>query len=144
MQRGEIYYVAIPFATGCEIQKNRPAVIVSNDFLNEKSNMVTAVFLTTSDRRPDLRTHVDVLCKGRAATALIEQMQSVDKSRVGGFVGRVTDEEMADIDQAIRWALELEAEGGKTRETEPRWDGGLERMRVERDLFLGLVREAMA
>lgn len=144
MHRGEIYYVEIPFATGCEIQKNRPAVIVSNDFLNEKSNMVTVVFLTTSDKRPDLRTHVDVLCKGRAATALIEQMQSVDKSRIGYCAGRVTEEEMADIDQTIRWALELETEGGKTGETEPRWDGERERLRVERELLLGLVREAMA
>lgn len=41
--RGEIYYVAIPYATGHEMEKDRPAIVVSCEELNRTSPCVAVV-----------------------------------------------------------------------------------------------------
>lgn len=142
MRRGDVYYVRIPYSTGCEIQKNRPAVIVSNDFLSERGSLVTVVFLTTSDKRPDMQTHAQVVCKGQIATALVEQMGSVDRSRIEGYICRLSDAEMMEIDKAIGWTLGFDPDTART--VTVKWDGEAERAKVERDLLRSMVMEAMA
>ena len=39
-KRGDIYYVAQKAPTGCEISKGRPAVIVSNNRINNNMNTI--------------------------------------------------------------------------------------------------------
>lgn len=131
MKRGDIYFVSIPYSTGCEITKTRPAVLLSNDLVCEKGALLTVAYLTTSDRRPDIRSHVPVICNGKESTCLIEQMESVDRSRIESYTGRVTDAEMAKIEATMAWHLGL---------PEKQDDG---KAAVERDLLLRLVKDAM-
>lgn len=44
MRRGEIYWVDIPNAIGHELMKDRPAIIVSCDALNDNSPVVQVVY----------------------------------------------------------------------------------------------------
>lgn len=143
MKKGEIYYVRIPHSTGFEIQKNRPAVIVGNDLVDNAGNVLTVVFLTTSDRRPDIRSHVTVRCKGKEATALVEQMTCVDRSRIEGYAGRVSEQELGDIEAAIGWHLGIATEKTAADGTEA-LRAEKAKLNVERDLLMALVREAMA
>lgn len=149
MKRREIYYVSIPFATGCEIQKNRPAVIVSNDLVNEKGNLVTVVYLSTSDKRPDIRSHVPVWCSGKSATALVEQMESVDKSRIESYVGMCSEGEMQAIEEAIQWHTGIPhgaatpCHCGSAAMEKNELPKKVERATIERDLLMDLVCKAM-
>ncbi|MGX8697549.1 MAG: type II toxin-antitoxin system PemK/MazF family toxin [Prevotella sp.] len=106
MKRGEIYYIDIPFYTGSEMTKDRPGVIVSCDALNNTSPVVTVVYLTATAKRMT-PGHVVIQSAHRLSTALCEQVYTVDKSRIGDYVGEVSEDEMANIDQAICRTLSL-------------------------------------
>ena len=117
MKRGEIYYISIPYNTGSEMAKNRPAVIVSCDALNLSSPVITVVYLTAT---PKHRTpgHVEINSSTRPSTALCEQIYTVDKSRVSSCIGEVTPDEMADIDAALMRTLGIEAPASEESDEE--------------------------
>ena len=106
MKRGDIYYVRIPHWTGSEMAKDRPAVVVSCDALNDTSPTVVVVYLTATPKRwtPG---HVAVSGTPRPSTALCEQIFTVDKTRFGEYVGSVTEDEMSQIEKAICRTLDL-------------------------------------
>ena len=51
MKRGEVWWVTFDPAVGSEIQKTRPAIIVSNDSANRNLKRVVVVPLTTNTSR---------------------------------------------------------------------------------------------
>lgn len=106
VHRGEIYHIHEIEAVGHEQHGDRPAIIVSNDVGNEHSPVVEVVYLTTQEKKP-LPTHVQIYSSPRPSTALCEQIDSVDKIRLGGLIGRITEEEMHEIDKALAVSLEI-------------------------------------
>lgn len=109
MKRGEIYYISNDRGQiGHEVMKDRPAVIVSNDGFNEKSGMVTVVYLTRTPRE-DLISHVAVRSTGRTSEALCEQISTISAARVNRYMGTVTEDEMRRIEIAIQIHLAMSA-----------------------------------
>ena len=90
--------------TGTEIWANRPAIIVSNEATNTKAGFVNVVFLTTSNKRP-MPYHVNVKSGDKMATALCEQIFAIDKSRISFYIGKISSEEMLEIDKALLFSL---------------------------------------
>lgn len=85
MRRGEIYWVDIPNAIGHELMKDRPAIIVSCDALNDNSPVVQVVYCSASPKK-ELPEHITIRSTEQISTALCENVYTVDKSRVGRFV----------------------------------------------------------
>ncbi len=113
IRRGEIFYISRGGAiTGHEQFSDRPAVVVSNDAGNEKSEVVEVVYLTTQPKT-DLPTHVTIRSTGRISTALCEQVTSVSTDRVNNYIGQCTEKEMENIDIALMISLSLDT-GVKT------------------------------
>lgn len=106
MKRGEIYLIKRRDTIGAEITKTRPAVIVSNNFLNTTGDVVEVVYLTTAPRR-DLPEHVHIHATGQPSVAICEQIDSVSRSLVCGQVGTCSEEEMAFIDAALLASLAI-------------------------------------
>ena len=106
--RGEIYYVAIPYATGHEMEKDRPAIVVSCEELNRTSPCVAVVMCSASPKK-ELPEHITIRTTPVVSTALCEHIYTVDKSRLGKFVGRCTKAEIAALDIGIMSALALGA-----------------------------------
>ena len=109
--KGDIFYIEKPTQyqnTGSEQSAGRPAIIVSNDTGNYHSDVVEVVYLTTKEKTP-LPTHVKVMCQV-PSTALCEQIFTVSKERLGGYIRTCTDEEMAAIDEALMISLGIERE----------------------------------
>ena len=106
--RGEIYYVAIPYATGHEMEKDRPAIVVSCEELNQTSPCVAVVMCSASPKK-ELPEHITIRTTPVVSTALCEHIYTVDKSRLGKFVGRCTKAEIAALDIGIMSALALGA-----------------------------------
>lgn len=146
MKRGEIYYIEKRDAYGSEIKKARPGVIVSNDMLNQTSDVVEVVFLTTQPKR-ELPTHVCINSTGCEATALCEQINAVDVRRVGNYCGTCTPDEMLAIDRALCASLDLARARmsipprGVARVSEPdsRLLAELERVKAERDRYAKML-----
>lgn len=106
--RGEIYYVYPSVGgVGSEQSAGRPAIVVSNDKANQHSPVIEMVYLTTQPKN-SLPTHVDITSAERPSIALCEQIHSVSKNRVGGFIAKCTDKEMAMIDGALCVSLGIE------------------------------------
>lgn len=106
--RGEIYYVyPSGGGVGSEQSAGRPAIVVSNDKANQHSPVIEMVYLTTQPKN-SLPTHVDILSALSPSIALCEQIHSVSKSRLGGFIAKCTDGEMAMIDGALCVSLGIE------------------------------------
>lgn len=96
--RGDIFYIKkINQDTG------RPAVIVSNNDINESQNMVEVVYLVEKPNE-SLPTHAKVRCY-LPSTALCEQIVSVSKDRIDGFIRTCTDEEIEKINKGLSISL---------------------------------------
>lgn len=105
--RGEIYYVTQRPTVGSEIVSGRPAVIVSNNNINEKLNTVEVVFLTTR-MKSIAPEHIIMRSSGATSTTICEQISTVDKSRFREYIGECTPDEMKQIDKALLHSLGLE------------------------------------
>lgn len=110
IHRGEIYYIHADNALGSEYAGGRPAIIVSNDTGNQCAPVVEVVYLTTQAKRP-MPTHVEIQSAPRASTALCEQIHTVSKERIGDYAGRLTEDELHGVDNALRVSIGL---GGQT------------------------------
>lgn len=106
IKRGDIFYVTIPYATGHEIEKDRPGIVVSCDELNRSSPCVAVVMCSASNKR-DLPEHITIRSTPVQSMALCEHIYTVDKSRLEKFVGRCTKSEMAAVDIGIMSGLGL-------------------------------------
>lgn len=110
IMRGDIFYVEkCGSTTGSEQDAGRPAVIVSNKKNNQHSGTVEIVYCTTKPKAV-LPTHCTIYTTKVASTVLCEQITTVDKKRLGDYIGTCTDEEMARIDAAICISLGFDEE----------------------------------
>ena len=104
--RGDVYWVNLDPALGTEIRKTRPAVIVSNDSCNRHGTRIVVVPITsnvTSLYPGEALIHV----AKREARVLGDQLRSIDKARLGKRIGRLSREELAGVDGALRITLDL-------------------------------------
>ena len=100
MNRGEVWWVDFNPSIGGEIQKQRPAVIVSNDVSNRTLNRLQVVPLTRNTRRI-YSGEALVTLNGRHNKAMANQLTSVSKLRVLNQAGRVSTEDMRKIEQGL-------------------------------------------
>lgn len=111
--RGDIFYIERTPSCGSEQQSGRPAIIVSNDIGNEHSGTVELVYLTTQQKR-DLPTHVQINSSTKTCVALCEQIHTVDKSRIGDYIGMCSLNEMESIDMALMISLGIDNYGSES------------------------------
>lgn len=113
MKRGQIYFADLRPTIGCEQGGIRPCVIIQNDIGNQYSTTVIVAMLTTQKKK-DLPTHVSVsgedYCVEAGTTILLEQIRTIDKSRLQSFVGRLSDGTMRRVDEALHISLALNKE----------------------------------
>ena len=123
VRRGDIYFLDIPHYTGSEMGKNRPAIVVSCDAINRTSPCVTVVCCSGSNQHADLPEHVDVTSTPRPSLALCEHIYTVDKSRLGDYLGALSPQELAGVDRGIALGLFGALEGLQVGSAEARGAG---------------------
>jgi mRNA interferase MazF len=115
MRRGDIVVVSLDPVRGSEANKNRPAVVVSNDAANTTAarlgrGVVTIVPVTSNIARvypfqvllPAVQTGLS-----RDSKAQAEQVRSVAVERIGERLGRLPAAIMNQLDEALRVHLAL-------------------------------------
>ena len=105
MKRGDIYFIKIPYATGHEMMKDRPGIIVSRN-TSAPQHTVNVVLCSSSCR--DHPSHVTVRSTQRVSQAMCEHILTVDCSRIGSYIGEATRQEMQAIDIALASTLGLD------------------------------------
>lgn len=108
--RGEIYYADLDPVFGHEQGGIRPVLILQNDVGNYFSPTVIVTAATSRCRKKPLQpTHVMLEdAEGLVPSMfLLEQIRTVDKRRMREYVGKLTDDQMEQIDRALRSSLQL-------------------------------------
>lgn len=106
-KRGDIYLVNLNPCKGSEQGGIRPAVVVQNDCGNYHSPVLIVVPLTTKIKKEKLPTHylVQNRCLREASMALCEAMRPVDKQRILGYIGKLSQAEMKCITSCLQIGL---------------------------------------
>jgi mRNA interferase MazF len=107
MLRGEVWWVDFDPAVGGEIQKIRPAVIVSNNAANVTSNRIQVVPLTSNTGRLYASEAV-VNIAGKSSKAMADQISTVAKERFKGQLGIISTQDIKAIEQVIKIQLGMQ------------------------------------
>ena len=80
MKRGDVYWVNLDPTVGGEVKKRRPAVILSPDEMNRSLPVVIVAPITSSKK--SWPTRADIKLSGKAGQIMLDQIRTVDKSRL--------------------------------------------------------------
>lgn len=115
MQRGEIYWCEYEYEfEGTHHQQKRPAILVSNDTINITGESVEVVFLTTKGK--DSKLHPTITSAREISRAKCEEVTTVDRDKIGFYIGTCSDAEMMKVELAIMESLALDS-----MLTDPEW-----------------------
>lgn len=90
VRRFDVYLVNLDSTVGSEIRKTRPCLVVSPDEMNRHIRTVIVAPMTT--RRRNYPTRVPCLFEGREGEIVLDQIRTVDKTRLARRLGRVGQE----------------------------------------------------
>ena len=99
-RRGEVWWVAFDPSVGGEIQKTRPALIVSNNAANAALNRVIVIPLTsqTSKIYPG---EAMVTLNGEQRKAMGDQVMTASKQRLRTKLGSLDSTDMTAVENAL-------------------------------------------
>ena len=106
MTRGSVWWVEFDPAVGSEIQKTRPAVIISNDAANKYLARVVVIPLTSNVSRIYPGEAV-VTVNGNKNKAMADQIMSADKSRLKNKIAELSDDDLLSIESAMKHFFSL-------------------------------------
>lgn len=104
MKRGDIYYADLGEVVGSEQSGIRPVVVVQNNVGNKYSNTVIVLPITSRVKKK-LPTHVSISKNKygleKDSIILVEQIRTLDKSRLKERIGRVDKKVLDEIKNAV-------------------------------------------
>ena len=109
--RGDMYYADLGWGIGSEQTGNRPAVIIQNDVGNRHSpTVIVAAITSRSPQKSKLPTHYYIEAGHgleHPSIILLEQIRTIDKRRLGRFIGRMDEEQIVGMNHALAISLDL-------------------------------------
>lgn len=107
IKRGDIYLADLSPVVGSEQDGIRPVLILQNDTGNQYSPTTIVAAITSKADKTTFPTHVkittDVLkC---SSIVLLEQIRTIDKTRLNEYIGKLDKDTMGKVDHAIITSL---------------------------------------
>lgn len=95
VRRFEVYLVCLDPTMGSEIRKTRPCLVISPDEMNRYIATVIVAPMTTKGK--DYPTRVSCSFKGKQGQVVLDQLRTVDKSRLVKNLGIISQEAQANV-----------------------------------------------
>jgi mRNA interferase MazF len=109
-KKGDVWTCNMGINVGCELNKVRPVIIISNDIGNTKSPIITVVPI--SHREGQQPTQVNLspedfsfMENSITGTSLAEQIKVVSKARLGRKIGELNSTAMTKVELSILVSL---------------------------------------
>ena len=102
--RFDVYRVNLDPTTGSEIQKTRPCVVISPDELNRRIRTVIIAPMTTKGQ--SYPTRVSCRFQGKDGQVALDQIRTVDRSRLIAPLGRVNSQTATTVLEVLREMFE--------------------------------------
>ena len=95
INRFEVYLINLDPTVGSEIKKTRPCLVVSPDEINHHIRTVIVAPMTTKGQ--DYPTRVPCRFKGKSGQVVLDQIRTVDRTRLIKKLGRIDDKTAAAV-----------------------------------------------
>ena len=109
IKRGELYYADLNPVVGSEQGGIRPVLVLQNDVGNKYSPTIIAAATTSKLTKAKLPTHIELHGDNsplpRNSVVLLEQIRTIDKSRIKQRIGELSPELMQRVDNALLVSL---------------------------------------
>ena len=105
-RRGDVWLVAFDSRTGSEVQKMRPAVVISNNTANALLNRVQVVPISSQVGRL-YPAEAYVSLNGERRKAMADQITTASKRRLLRRLGALEKEDLDAAARAVRIQLDL-------------------------------------
>ena len=111
IKRGDVYYADLRPVVGSEQGGVRPVLIIQNDIGNRHSPTVICAAITSRMNKAKLPTHIEIEASAygivRDSVILLEQLRTIDKSRLRDKVCHLDEGILKKIDRALMISLDL-------------------------------------
>ena len=115
IKRGDIFYADLSPVVGSEQGGIRPVLIVQNDVGNRHSPTVIAAAITSQINKAKLPTHIELGARNfglaKDSVILLEQIRTIDKKRLKERMGKLDDDFMGKVNNAIAVSFGLYGDG---------------------------------
>lgn len=111
VRRGDVFYAHLNPVIGSEQGGTRPVLIIQNDIGNQYSPTTIVAAITSQISKAKLPTHVEISAAKsgleRDSVILLEQIRTIDKSRLKQKIAVLDEEIMEKVNIAIEISLGL-------------------------------------
>ncbi|AYC30363.1 type II toxin-antitoxin system PemK/MazF family toxin [Paenisporosarcina cavernae] len=111
VKRGDVFFADLSPVIGSEQGGTRPVLVIQNDIGNRFSPTVIIAAITAQIQKAKLPTHVEIDAKKygfeRDSVILLEQLRTIDKSRLTDKITQLDDEVMEKVDEALEISIGL-------------------------------------
>ena len=103
VHKNDVYYADLSPVIGSEQGGTRPVLVIQNDTGNKHSPTIIVAAITSRESKAHFPTHVPISTKGlkKKSYVLLEQIRTIDKTRLREYVGRISKDDMGRVDHAI-------------------------------------------
>lgn len=115
IRKGDIFYADLTPVIGSEQGGVRPVLIIQNNVGNRYSPTVIAAAITSRSDKHPLPTHVPLTAiygLRRDSIVLLEQVRTIDRSRLREYIGHLLPDALQRVDQALAVSLGMEETTG--------------------------------
>jgi mRNA interferase MazF len=111
VKRGDVFFADLSPVVGSEQGGTRPVLIIQNDIGNRFSPTVIVAAITAQIQKAKLPTHVEIKANKygfeRDSVILLEQLRTIDKSRLTDKITQLDAPLMEKVDIALGISLGL-------------------------------------
>jgi mRNA interferase MazF len=111
IRRGDIFFADLSPVVGSEQGGTRPVLVLQNDIGNQYSPTTIVAAVTSRISKAKLPTHIEVTSKSsgleKNSVILLEQIRTIDKSRLKEKITVLNSDLMNRVAQAIEISLGL-------------------------------------
>jgi mRNA interferase MazF len=98
-QRSDVWLVSLEPTIGSEIKKTRPCIVISPDEINKLLRTVIVAPLTSTIK--NYPTRLSIVFQTRESSIVLDQIRSVDKSRLLRKLGNISVEDSQKVSNIL-------------------------------------------